>query len=291
VTSTAAPFAIDGRTLRHGNRLGRGGQGQVVEVLGPGEALVAKWYLPTVVLDAAALTRLVAWRRSLAPSTRAAVDAVACWPRAVLLREGRARGVLLPRVPPAFTFETRHPAGTAAPVLRELQHLIARPALLSRRGIPEVGPLPRLRVLTRLVSAVALLHGHDIVLGDLSVKNMVWSAAGDARVWLLDCDALRLTGTDPAVSQSNSPGWDDPSFPGTQNQQSDRYKLALAVLRVLARDFHTRDPERAAAALSRDFLPILRAGLSRDPDARPPVAAWLRPLRDRVRQLTNQRKR
>jgi hypothetical protein len=286
--SAGLPLAVDGATLRLGRTLGRGGQGEVVEVTGAGEDLVAKWYLPSVRLDAASLTRLVAWRRSADEPTRAAVDEVACWPRAVLLRHGRAAGVLLPRVAPVFSLTVGLPSGSRSQVLRELQYLIARPELLSRRGIADVDLATRLRLLGHLVAAVALLHAHGVVVGDLSVKNVLWSTDGGERVYLLDCDALRLSGTSPAVDQPNSPGWDDPAFPGTQNQQSDRYKLALAVLRVIARDFHTRNPDAATAVLGRDHLPLLRAGLSRDPDARPPTSAWLRPLRCRAEQLTRE---
>ncbi len=283
------PLAIDGDALRQGRLLGRGGQGRVVEVAGAGERgeqLVAKWYLPSVTLDPAALTRLVAWRRCLPADERAALDRVACWPRAVLLRAGRAAGVLLPRVPAAFSFDLARPSGARGPVLRELQYLIAGPVLLARRNIPDVDASRRLRVLECLLSAVTFLHERGVVLGDLSVKNVLWSP--EPGVYFLDCDSLRLTGTDPAVPQPNSPGWDDPAFPSTQNQQSDRYKLALLVLRTLARDFTTRDPARAADMLGPEHLPVLRAGLSSDPNARPPASAWRNLLHGRIHQLTDE---
>ena len=285
------PLALDVGGVVEGRLLGRGGQGRVVEVSGgpiPAgqERLAAKWYLPSVRLDAAALTRLVAWRRSLPGDERAALDRVACWPRCVLLRDGRAAGVLLPLAPDRFHRTVRLPSGSTGRGLRELQHLIAGPALLARRRVPDVGTVDRLRVLAGFADTVAFLHDRGVVLGDLSVKNLLWCCDNaTADTYLLDCDALRLTGTDPAVPQPNSPGWDDPAFPGTQNQQSDRYKLALAVLRVLARDFHTRDPERAAAAIGRRFLPLLRAGLDPRPDVRPPAASWPGPLSERSIQL------
>jgi DNA-binding helix-hairpin-helix protein with protein kinase domain len=291
VNAPMSPLVVDVTAVREGRVLGRGGQGRVVEVTecsgwSVSEPLVAKWYLPSVRLDAAALTRLISWRRSLEASERAAVDTIACWPRGVLLRHGRASGVLLPRVPPRFSLPVLLPSGSRGQLLRELQYLIAGPALLARRQIPDVGLMTRLRLLEAFVAGVAKLHGHGVVLGDLSVKNVLWTSAGGPAIYLLDCDALRLTGMDPAVRQPNSPGWDDPAFPGTQNQQSDRYKLALTVLRVLARDFHTRDPERAVAALGREFMPILRAGLSTEPDSRPAATAWSELLRRRVAQLS-----
>lgn len=280
------PLAVDASAVGQGRELGRGGQGQVVEV--PGAGLVAKWYLRPDDLDPAALTRLVAWRRSLPAAQRDAVDLVACWPRAVLLRDGRAAGVLLPRAPSAFADTVRLPSGGSVPVLRELQYLVADEASLARRGRAAVDHGGRLRVLAALAESVALLHQRGVVVGDLSVKNVLWSLTADrAGTYLLDCDALRLTGTNPPLPQVNSPGWDDPAFPGTQNQQSDRYKLALAVLRVVANDFHTRDPERAAAVLGHELLPLVRAGLAARPGARPPASTWAGQLRLRADLITN----
>jgi DNA-binding helix-hairpin-helix protein with protein kinase domain len=198
--NTAQPIAVTEAALRAGRLLGRGGQGRVVEVLDCAgwpreEPLVAKWYLPSVALDAGSLTRLVAWRRSLDEFTRSIVDSMACWPRAVLLRGGRAAGVLLPRVPPRFSAPMTLPSGSTRQVLMELQYLIASPGQLVRRDLPDVGVVDRLRVLSRFVAAVTVLHGHGIVLGDLSVKNMLWSVVDSPVVYLLCRNRTRRGGT------------------------------------------------------------------------------------------------
>jgi hypothetical protein len=121
------------------------------------------------------------------------------------------------------------------------------------------------------------------VLGDLSVKNVLWTPAG--ATYLLDCDALRLVGTQPPVPQPNSPGWEDPLFPGTQSQLSDRYKLALVVLRVLARDFQTRDPATARPVLTERLTALLRSALRDRPESRPTAADWSAALPHRGTEL------
>jgi DNA-binding helix-hairpin-helix protein with protein kinase domain len=283
----SGPHIVEAAAVVEGALLGQGGQGQVVEVLTPPDGhlgpLVAKWYLPGVALAAGPLTRMIAWRRRLDDADRSTVDGFACWPRAVLLRNGRAAGVLLPRVPEEFAFTTRLPLGQTASTLRELQFLIAGPELLRRRQLPDVSTADRLRLVAALAEAVSFLHTRGVVLGDLSVKNVLWSPSG--AVYLIDCDSLRLTGATPAVAQPNSPGWEDPSFPGTQNQQSDLYKLALVALRVLARSFQGRDPAAAAPVLGRGLTPLLRAALHEDPELRPPASAWSAPLRARAAEL------
>ncbi|MDX8049636.1 phosphotransferase [Lentzea sp. BCCO 10_0798] len=275
--------------VAEGALLGEGGQGRVTEVLAigglPVRDLVIKRYHDGIAINPASLTRLVALRRSMSSVDAAALDAVACWPRAVLVSGDRAVGALLPRVPADFTFDLRMPGGGSTATLRELQFLIADAALLRRRGIEDPDTVTRLRVLAHCTEVAAMLHRHGVVLGDLSVKNVLWRAEPEPAVYLVDCDGVRLGGADPVSPQPNSPGWDDPLFPGTQNQQSDVYKSALVVLRAVARNFHTRDPEGAAEVLGRGLMPLLRASLRAEPGSRPPISAWPEPLLRRAAEL------
>ncbi|GAA4410487.1 hypothetical protein GCM10023148_01860 [Actinokineospora soli] len=290
MTGRVLPLVIDSATVSLGGLLGQGGQGKVNELRSVGGSaapgLVVKRYLPHVPINAGALTRLVAWRRSLPEPDRAGVDEVCCWPRSVLVNADRAEGAVLPRVPPRFAFLSELPSGATRTLLRELQFLLARPELLARRGLPTPDTALRLRVLARFTAAVARLHRHGVVLGDVSVKNVLWTSDPTPAVYLLDSDSFRLAGTEPVTPQPNSPGWFDPAFPATQNLASDAYKVALVVLRVLAHDFQTRDPERATSGLGRDLLPLLRASLTEAPTARPPVAAWPDQLDRRATEIS-----
>ncbi|MGW4210928.1 hypothetical protein ACWEIJ_23255 [Lentzea sp. NPDC004789] len=284
------PAVLRATDVTEGTLLGEGGQGRVTEVIAlggrPARDLVVKRYHDEIVINPASLTRLVALRRSMSEVDRVALDAVACWPRAVLVSGDRAIGALLPRVPEDFTFGMRMPEGRHVVVLRELQFLIADSVALRRRGIAEQDATTSLRVLARCAEAAAMLHRHGVVLGDTSVKNVLWRAGPDPAAYLVDCDGFRLGGADPVSPQPNSPGWDDPLFPGTQNQQSDVYKTALVVLRAVARNFHTRDPERAAAVLGPRLMPLLRASLCADPGSRPSISAWPELLLHRAEELS-----
>ncbi|QKV75296.1 hypothetical protein [Amycolatopsis sp. Hca4] len=286
---------VDATDVEEGPELGRGGQGRVTtlrKLMGrPADGVVVKRYNPQVVPNAAALTRLVSWRRSLDVQQRQQLDAVACWPLSVLVERGRAVGTVLPLVPAGFGFWTGTPSGIRRFVLNELQFLVAGRHLLRRRGIPETTTADRLRILATFTEAVALLHGHDVVLGDLSLKNLLWRTGDEGPgIFLLDCDGLRLEGTDPVTPQSNSPSWADPAFPATQNQQSDAYKVALVVLRTLARDFHTHDAGTAGPTAGPELTSLLRSSLRRNPEARPSVSAWTGPLRSRAEAFDQIRK-
>jgi hypothetical protein len=290
VTAQAStPLVVDALDVIEGRTLGRGGQGRVTEVtvgvVRYTEPLVAKWYLPQVPVDAAALTRLVSWRRDLPAAQQRRLDEQTCWPRAVLVGNQRVVGVLLPRVADGYAFTSRLPSGDTATALRELQFLVADATTLARRRLPDVSLDGRLRVLRAFADGVAFLHRDQIVLGDLSVKNVLWSLAGTT--YLLDCDALRLVGTQPPTPQANSPGWEDPLFPGTQSQLSDRYKLALAVLRVLARDFQTRNPDAARPVLGDRLADMLRSALRGRPEHRPTAADWSTALSNCTTETTD----
>jgi hypothetical protein len=77
------------------------------------------------------------------------------------------------------------------------------------------------------------LHAHSIIVGDVSMRNLLWSPGGDPCVFLIDCDSMRVVGEEPAVPSAFTPDWDDPLDPLGNTIDSDRYKLALIILRVL----------------------------------------------------------
>jgi hypothetical protein len=72
------------------------------------------------------------------------------------------------------------------------------------------------------------------VVGDVSMRNLLWACEPEPSIFLLDCDGMRFAGESPAVPAAETLDWDDPSL-GTDppNLNSDRYKLTLIVQRVL----------------------------------------------------------
>src|SRR3954463_10275246 len=85
-----------------------------------------------------------------------------------------------------------------------------------------------------------------IPLGDVSMRNLLWTVEPEPNVFLLDCDSMRLAGDSPAVPAAETVDWDDPALgTKTPNLSSDRYKLAMIVQRVLLVESQARPHDPA----------------------------------------------
>ncbi|WP_369247067.1 hypothetical protein [Streptomyces sp. R41] len=81
------------------------------------------------------------------------------------------------------------------------------------------------------------LHALGLVVGDVSQANVLWAVRPGPAPYLLDCDGVRLVGRPPVLEQADTPDWHDPlAAPGAVTVDSDRYKVALVVGRVLSQD-------------------------------------------------------
>ncbi|MFV2178998.1 hypothetical protein ACFHW2_22775 [Actinomadura sp. LOL_016] len=264
--------------LAPGRELGVGGQGKVYELRGALTGHVFKEYVLSGV-DGAALKRLVDLPARLSGPDRDALLRQAAWPLARVLDGGAVKGFVMRVVPRAFW-------GNAAtgPRLRELQYLLYRPKPMWGDIAPPDAD-GRLRVARNTAGLFRLLHGHGLIVGDVSMKNLLWSPAGE--VFLLDCDGVRELGERPVLPQTHTPDWNDPREPPTGPElDTDRYKLALLVARVLTRTHALRPgdevgcvpglPDRVVAEVTARFAEAGRArGL------RPDAAQWARALDDR----------
>lgn len=199
-----------------------------------------------------------------------------------VLNKGTLSGFIMREIPARF-FGTSA-AGRAK--LRELQYL-----LYARK--PAWGDIVPLDVERRIVLAkefgflVRLLHDQRLVIGDISMSNLLWSDDGGPGVFLLDCDGVRRLGTSPVLRQAETLDWEDPQLPPTGlDLASDRYKLALVIGRMLSRtpDLHPSPelpllpgvPDRVAEAVTQMWR--LAAG----PRAqRPDAQQWLMALSGR----------
>src|SRR5207244_1476584 len=93
-----------------------------------------------------------------------------------------------------------------------------------------------------------------------------------------------VKGSAAVNKQQNSPDWDAPGG-GQQTQSSDRYKLALFVLRCLLPGRNAslnRDPATADAVLNSQGRQLMRAALTGPPNDRPPAREWLSYLRQQI---------
>ena len=279
------PADIDEASLRIGAELGAGGQGTVYQVEGqPG--LVFKQY-KVAGADPDALKILVDLPGQLPPSERDRLHARTAWPLARVYNRGQLSGFLMQEIPGRFA--AANIAGTRK--LRELQFLVYPRKPLWGQIVPPGGVSARTRieVAREFTALVGLLHGRALIAGDVSMNNVLWTGTDGAPVtiFLIDCDGIRRLGSRPVLAQAETLDWNDPCQPPSgPNLDTDRYKLALLVGRVLSVSAYARpgEPlalvpgvparvaERVTAAWQRAAGPF---------GGRPDAAAWAMALSDR----------
>ncbi|MFD9500255.1 hypothetical protein [Streptomyces sp. NPDC060035] len=218
-------------SLKLFDKVGDGGQGEVHAIGGPG-ALLYKSYREPHKADGAALAALVSLRQALVPADRDRLDREAAWPLCRVVDQNRAIGFLMHRAPDAMTWTT----SKGESKLVELSYLL-RPPKAAWQSVQQPSPAERYALTVALVALFEWLHAMGLVIGDLSQANVLWTVHPAPAAYLLDCDGARLVGRGPVLEQADTPDWHDPlAPPGTVSVDSDRYKAALMVGRVLAQD-------------------------------------------------------
>ncbi|HEX6470632.1 MAG TPA: hypothetical protein VF069_16150 [Streptosporangiaceae bacterium] len=270
---------VDKNRLSIGDKLGTGGQGDVYDLLGQGSGHVYKAYKSAAV-NGDALARLVALPRALTDTERTRLLRQSAWPLARVVDAGRVTGFIMRKVPPEFWGRAK-----AGPRLRELQYLLYEPKPLWG-DITPLDAASRLEVARQAAALFFLLHAKGLVMGDISMRNLLWAPSPTA-IFLLDCDGFRTVGSKAVMDQPHTPDWNDPHQPAAgPDLDSDRYKLALLVARVLTKTATVRPgepltfvpglPERVTTAVAARFADAGRArGL------RPDAWRWMRALDDR----------
>jgi hypothetical protein len=231
------------------------------------------------------LRSIVNARVRLTEAKRAQLDQLTVWPlRAVINGDGQPVGVLMHLIDSSFMQRMKLPSGSFDMTVREVQHLIYDAGTARRGGIDvpaDRDTRTRLMVCERMAFTLNLLHDANLVYGDLSARNVLYRMRPTPSVMLVDCDAARVRGSAAIVDQQNSPDWNPPEG-SRQTQDTDRYKLALFVLRCLSPGRGSsinRDPGSAPDHVDDDGRRLLRSGLSGVPEERPRASEWLDYLR------------
>lgn len=256
--------------LAAAEKIADGGHGSVFRLSRPAGVLL-KLYHGGVAVLAGELARLIDLR-ARAPDLAGAPSA---WPTGRVFERGRCVGLLMPAAPDRFTTRL---AGRSR--LLELQFLLyPKRAMWADLKLPTDDERRALAIgYARLFE---VLHRNDIVVGDVSMRNLLWTLEGGLGVYAIDCDGFRLAGRPPAVRPSDTAGWVDPACPRAVTLDTDRYKLALLIVRLLLGN-HTVTPADVCAK------PLLRAvfggglnslvTLAARPGNRPAATAWLAAL-------------
>lgn len=251
--------------LAASRKLADGGQGTVFRLAEPAGTLLKLYHPGTTVLSAE-LGRLIDLPVRGAP---------VAWPSGRVFDGGRCVGLLMPEVPEKFATSM---AGRRR--LLELQFLLyPRRAMWADLVLPTGAE--RRRLAAAYVELFRVLHASGVVMGDVSMRNLLWSLADGPSVYAIDCDGFRLAGRPPAVRAVGTAGWGDPARPGEVTVDTDRYKLALVTLRVLLGN-HEVTPEDVCGKeflrclLGKDLSELARYAAL--PGRRPAPECWLAAL-------------
>src|SRR5438874_8455236 len=205
-------------------------------------------------------------RATLPPAARARLATIACWPVRVVRDHGKISGVLLPVIPASF-FEAPRP-GQETRQPRETRQLLGE---TTRAGTAE-----RFAVCRDLAGALAFLHAHGVVFGDVNGENALYRIGETPSLMLIGCDGVRIRGSTAVVKRPGTMQWRAPEGePPTP--ETDVYKLGLFILRALTpgpRAEAMRDPQRARNVLDAEGRRLLGASLAELGHRRPPAAEW-----------------
>ncbi len=272
---------IDISSLSLGTELGRGGQGTVTTVAGlqaDGQPAVLKSYSPAAAatLDADALEAAIAFPRELSPDDSTWLRQKAAWPAVLVEDSGLACGFLMRAVPDSCYFGFQTQTRGSIRKLADLAFLLNPDAYLIRSGL-QVTDRARIDLLASVATALARLHALNVIVGDLSPKNLLFGLAPSAACFFIDCDAMHVRGSS-ALPQIQTPDWEIPAGEAPATAAADAYKLGLLAVRLFARDQSSTDPA-ALAAISPQLGSLAEASLTSDPGTRPAAGDWLSPLR------------
>ncbi|MFI9633617.1 hypothetical protein ACIHAX_13055 [Nocardia sp. NPDC051929] len=264
-------------------KLAAGGQGVVFSApsarMRYAKAVVYKEYKPVVLANVAVdvLEEMPAYLESLPFAEGMDLLSRVAWPCRLVEADNSAQvtGFVMPAIPDEFFIKMTMSSAVQSKTA-EFQHLLNGDSFLARRGIP-LTDRHRYELLAEAAEALTILHRHDIAVGDLSPKNLLFSLQPDRKVYFIDCDAMRLRSRSVSA-QVETPDWEvEVVNPGEElaTARSDAYKFGLLALRLLAGDQSTRDPNRLPAAVPAPVRGLVGAALSPVPAQRPRPGDWL----------------
>ncbi len=256
-------------------RLGAGAQGTVFAVARPPVGLPGqlayKEFRSRVLREPAVLEQMVGFPRSLDAAERAFLESRLVWPLALVQRRSETCGFLMRRIPPEFLLDTPELSG---PRPKGLEFLFNDEQYLRRIGLP-VDHRQRLHLLKDLAEIVSWLHRHDVVFGDLSPKNVLFTLDYWPRCLLIDCDSVQF-GKGSALAPVETTGWEAPEEE-KPTPASDAFKFGLMALRLFNHDQDSRD-SGPLGAVSPELEQLALLSLDADPVRRPLPTQWLEPL-------------
>ncbi len=283
--NAASDTSIDKQRLQPLERLGAGSQGVVFRTgrirIDHTRSAVYKEYKPTVLpkADDRVLGEMIAFLGKIGEADAQRVLEMAAWPVQLVRDDGAFSGFVMPEVQDRFWITMKLASGAERTVVAQAQHLLNSNEFLVARGLV-VDAETKLALLTSVAENIGFLHSKNVTVGDLSPKNLLFSLAPSPVTFFVDCDAMAIGGRS-VLPQLETPDW---ALPGETREprgtkETDRYKMALLTLRVLAGDQCTMDVRGLPAWAYSSLSPLVEAGLSTRPADRPTASDWVAALK------------
>jgi|APSaa5957512493_1039668.scaffolds.fasta_scaffold06251_2 DNA-binding helix-hairpin-helix protein with protein kinase domain len=187
--------------------------------------------------DAGALKRLIDLPKRWTAEEFSWIQDHTAWPQTAVFDGGILRGYLMRRIPDSF-LRKHGVRNKPAEICCDWNYLSMRNRFLNNPNIFSEVPVPDTQNLLDLISSLArtieILHRHDVVIGDLSGRNLLWTDTPSWQVLLIDCDGFRVRGVTSVNHAKQTPDWEDPALRSSvTTQSSDIYKLGLAAFRAI----------------------------------------------------------
>jgi hypothetical protein len=227
-------------------------------------------------IDATELEARINFYESLDDDSKSKLLALSAWPLRTVQSHGSISGFITAEVPDQYRVLVSLPSG---PRLRiaEIQYLLNSESFLANADLSITDRI-RGEILRDVADALTFFHGNEIIVGDFSAKNLLYSASHRPKAFYLDCDSMRFRGRD-IHPQLETVNWtlSDPEEPrGTA--PADVYKLALLVLRLYSGSQNLRVLD--GARLPASLVEVVRSSLLSEPELRPTASVWLDKIAD-----------
>jgi hypothetical protein len=243
---------VELNSLSISDKLGDGGEGEVFRVSNH-SGQVLKLFKDAVrhELNETGLIDTVGLLSSMDAADRKFIESRSVWPSTVVRDNGVFVGFLMPILPQNY-FVKHGQRGNPVDGMNDWNKLTFRKEWCQNPNLESSSPslwyptgksqdnlndvekekqLTLLRLLHDAARIFDVLHRYDIVVGDVSGRNILWSGNVGDTAMLIDCDGCRLENSVGVTRAKQSPEWFDPSLSGPTNIQSDLYKLAVAIYR------------------------------------------------------------
>lgn len=278
-------------------RLAKGGLGEVSEALSlklpesPELSLVYRCYdrtdrrpaTPTFPLESLARLRL-----DMPPDQRRALDKQFCWVLRVVVDDlPGAVGILTQHWDQTYMVDYADASGDDRRSPAVGSWLTFSDDYFTARSLVAPTPAQRFTLCRSLALAIGKLHRAGVVYGNLSMAEFLYRLGPSPSVLFTNAESMRLLGAPPAIgTPPHASGWEPPEALATHhsgdrigwnitNVETDRYKLGLAILRILVAPTSPegsdseRNPSRAEGLVPGELADLISRCLLDDPHTRP----------------------